>query len=105
MCNVLVCTAIWVALAGRTVADKLLAVVLPITAFVAAGFEHSVANLYLVPLAMMLQAQAGQAADFAGLARNLGPVIAGNILGGSVLVALVYHAVYMRPRKKEKTPP
>jgi len=97
-CNVLVCTAIWMALAGRSVTDKAIAVLLPITAFVAAGFEHSVANLYLIPLAMMLQAQAGQAADFAGLARNLAPVIAGNVVGGSVLVALVYHLVYVRPR-------
>jgi formate transporter len=98
MCNVLVCTAIWLAFAGRSVADKLLAVVLPITAFVAAGFEHSVANLYVIPLAMMLQAQAGQVADFGGLWRNLVPVIAGNIAGGSVLVALVYHTIYVRRR-------
>jgi formate/nitrite transporter FocA (FNT family) len=54
--------------------------------------------MYLIPLAMMLQAQAGQAADFAGLARNLVPVIAGNLVGGSVLVALVYYVIYMRPR-------
>jgi formate/nitrite transporter FocA (FNT family) len=88
-----------VAFAGRSVADKLLAVVLPITAFVAAGFEHSIANLYVLPLAMMLQAQAGQVADFGGLWRNLVPVIAGNIVGGSVLVALVYHVIYVRPRR------
>jgi len=100
MCNVLVCTAIWVALAGRTVTDKLLAIVLPITAFVAAGFEHSVANMYLIPLGMMLQAQAGATPDFAGLARNLVPVVAGNIAGGSVLVALVYHTIYVRPQSK-----
>jgi formate/nitrite transporter len=98
MCNVLVCTAVWVALAGRSVTDKLLAIMLPVSAFVAAGFEHSIANMYLIPLAMMLQAQAGQAADFAGLARNLVPVIAGNLVGGSVLVALVYYVIYMRPR-------
>ena len=98
MCNVLVCTAVWVALAGRSVTDKLLAIVLPISAFVAAGFEHSIANMYVIPLAMMLQAQAGQAADFAGLWRNLVPVIAGNLVGGSVLVALVYHVIYVRPR-------
>jgi formate/nitrite transporter len=99
MCNVLVCTAVWVAMAGRTVTDKLLAVVLPISAFVAAGFEHSIANMYVIPLAMMLQAQAGQAADFAGLWRNLVPVVAGNIVGGSVLVALAYHFIYMHPRR------
>lgn len=98
LCNALVCTAIWMALAGRSVVDKAVAVVLPITLFVAAGFEHSVANLYMIPLAMMLQAQAGHAADFAGLAGNLVPVVLGNIVGGSVLVALVYHVVYLRPR-------
>lgn len=98
MCNVLVCTAIWVALAGRSVTDKLLAIVLPITAFVAAGFEHSIANMYLIPLAMMLQAEAGQAVDLAGLFRNLVPVVAGNLVGGSVLVALVYYTIYIRPR-------
>ena len=100
MCNVLVCTAVWVAMAGRTVVDKLVAVVPPIAAFVAAGFEHSIANMYLIPMGMMLQAQAGQPADFAGLARNLVPVIAGNIVGGSVLVALVYHFIYVRPRSR-----
>jgi len=104
MCNVLVCTAIWVAMAGRSVTDKLFAVVLPITAFVAAGFEHSIANMYLIPLGMMLQAQAGHAADFAGLARNLVPVIAGNIAGGSGLVALVYYVIYMRPRREDDAP-
>jgi formate/nitrite transporter len=102
MCNVLVCTAVWVAMAGRSVTDKLIAIVLPISAFVAAGFEHSIANMYLIPLAMMLQAQAGHAADFAGFARNLLPVIAGNIVGGSVLVALVYHVIYVRPRGKKE---
>ena len=103
MCNVLVCTAIWVALAGHSVTDKLLAIVLPISAFVAAGFEHSIANMYVIPLAMMLQAQAGHPADFMGLARNLVPVIAGNLVGGSVLVALVYHVIYVRTRRGEET--
>jgi formate/nitrite transporter FocA (FNT family) len=67
-----------------------------VAAFVAAGFEHSIANMYLIPLGMMLQAQAGQAVDLNGLWHNLVPVIAGNIVGGSVLVALVYHLVYRR---------
>ena len=98
LCNALVCLAVWMSLAGRSVTDKLVAVLLPITAFVAAGFEHSVANMYLIPLGMMLQAAAGQAVDVWGLARNLVPVIAGNIVGGSVLVALVYRMIYARPR-------
>jgi len=96
LCNVLVCMAIWMTLAGRSVVDKFIAIVFPISAFVAAGFEHSIANMYFLPLAMMLQAAAGQAVDFGGLWRNLVPVIAGNLVGGSVLVALVYYVIYRR---------
>jgi formate transporter len=69
------------------------AIVFPITAFVAAGFEHSIANMFYFPLAMLLGAPLG-VGDMLG---NLAPVIAGNILGGSVLVALVYWVVYLRP--------
>jgi formate/nitrite transporter FocA (FNT family) len=79
------------------VVDKLVAVLFPVAAFVAAGFEHSIANMYLIPLGQMLQAAAGQAVDPWGLARNLLPVIAGNIVGGSVLVALAYRLIYRRP--------
>lgn len=96
LANVLVCTAVWVALAGHSVTDKFLAILLPVTAFVAAGFQHSVANMYQLPFAMMLQAEAGQAVELAGLWRNLVPVILGNIVGGSVLVALVYWVIYLR---------
>jgi formate transporter len=92
LCNVLVCMAVWMAMAGRSVTDKAVAIVFPITAFVAAGFEHSIANMYFFPLAMLLSAPL-TAAD---VARNLLPVIAGNIVGGSVLVALVYWAIYLR---------
>jgi len=99
LCNVLVCMAVWMTLAGRSVTDKVLAVVFPISAFVAAGFEHSVANMYFFPLAMMLQASAGAAVDFSWLWRNLVPVIAGNLVGGSVLVALVYYVIYHRPAR------
>jgi formate transporter len=93
LCNVLVCMAVWMALAGRSVADKVVAIVFPITAFVAAGFEHSIANMFYFPLAMLLGAPLG-VSDMMG---NLLPVIAGNIVGGSVLVALVYWVVYLRP--------
>jgi len=96
LCNVLVCMAVWMTLAGRSVTDKFIAIVFPISAFVAAGFEHSIANMYFLPLAMMLQASAGQAVEVAGLWRNLVPVIAGNLVGGSVLVALVYYVIYRR---------
>jgi formate/nitrite transporter len=98
MCNVLVCLAVWMALAGHSVVDKLAAIVLPIAAFVAAGFEHSIANMYFLPLGFLLQAAAGQSPDLWGLARNLVPVIAGNLTGGSVMVALVYFVIYVRPR-------
>jgi formate transporter len=97
LCNALVCLAVWMTLAGRSVTDKVLAVVLPISAFVAAGFEHSIANMYLFPVAGLLQAAAGQPASFAWLWTNLVPVIAGNLVGGSVLVALVYYVIYRRP--------
>jgi formate/nitrite transporter len=96
LCNVLVCLAVWMALAGRSVTDKFVAIVLPISAFVAAGFEHSIANMYFFPLAEMLKAAAGQTVGFAWLWRNLVPVIAGNLVGGSVLVALVYYVIYRR---------
>ncbi|HEX6361358.1 MAG TPA: formate/nitrite transporter family protein [Albitalea sp.] len=100
LCNVLVCMAVWMALAGRSVTDKAVAIVFPITAFVAAGFEHSIANMYLMPLAMLLGAPIG-AAD---VARNLSAVIAGNLVGGSVLVALVYHVIYVRGTKGRPMP-
>lgn len=101
LCNILVCLAVWMAMAGRSVTDKFVAVVFPISAFVAAGFEHSIANMYLIPLAMLLQdsvpaALVSPALSVTGLLRNLAVVIAGNILGGSVLVALVYHLIYRR---------
>ncbi len=101
LCNVLVCMAVWMALAGRSVVDKAVAIVFPISAFVAAGFEHSIANMYFIPLAMLLEASgttqvAAGAVTWAGFAGNLVPVILGNLVGGSVLVALVYYVIYRR---------
>lgn len=102
LCNVLVCMAVWMALAGRSVTDKAVAIVFPITAFVAAGFEHSIANMYFFPLAMLL----GAPLSWADVAHNLVPVIAGNVVGGSVLVALVYYVIYVRgPRRPAGSPP
>jgi formate transporter len=99
LCNVLVCMAVWMAMAGRSVVDKAVAVVFPITAFVAAGFEHSIANMYLLPLAMLVQdPAAAQPVTWSGLGSNLVFVIAGNLLGGSVLVGLTYHVIYGRSR-------
>jgi formate/nitrite transporter len=96
LCNVLVCIAVWMTLAGRSVTDKVLAIVFPITAFVAAGFEHSIANMYFFPLAMLL----GAPLSIGDMLANPAPVIAGNIVGGSVLVALVYWLIYLRPAGK-----
>ena len=102
LCNVLVCMAVWMAMAGRSLVDKVVAVVFPISAFVAAGFEHSIANMYLLPQAMLVQAAGGApgvgALTLGGMFANLGAVIAGNLLGGSVLVGLTYHLIYRRAR-------
>lgn len=103
LCNVLVCMAVWMAMAGRSVVDKAVAVVPPIMAFVAAGFEHSIANMYLMPLAMLLQhfgpLGATLPVTWGGMLGNLLPVIAGNLVGGSVLVGLTYYVIYGRQRK------
>jgi len=105
LCNLLVCMAVWMSFACRSVADKMVAVIFPISAFVAAGFEHSIANMYFFPLAMLQQAHAPLALPGAALIdlphvlANLGAVIAGNIVGGSVVVALVYHVIYRRGAK------
>ncbi|HZQ74170.1 MAG TPA: formate/nitrite transporter family protein [Burkholderiales bacterium] len=104
LCNVLVCMAVWMTLAGRSVVDKLAAIALPISGFVAAGFEHSVANMYLIPMGMLLKAAAGAPMPLSGLLHNLVPVIAGNLVGGSVMVALVYYVIYLRPKKVPAPP-
>ena len=112
LCNVLVCLAVWLSLGARTTSDKVLAVLFPVSAFVAAGFEHSVANMYFIPLGLFLKAwgpaemwsQLGSsAADFAGLTwpaffRSLVPVTIGNIIGGGALVGGVYWFIYLRKR-------
>lgn len=94
LCNLLVCLAVWIAMGARTVAGKILAVLFPISAFVAAGFEHCVANMYFLPLGMLIGgADTISPADFAA---SLIPVTLGNIVGGSVLVGLVYRLIYHR---------
>lgn len=98
LCNVLVCMAVWMAMAGRSVIDKVIAIVFPITAFVAAGFEHSIANMYFFQLALLMEYFEPSAAESAitvlGMIGNLVPVILGNLVGGSVFVGLVYHLIY-----------
>jgi formate/nitrite transporter len=101
-CNALVCLAVWLSFSARTTTDKILAIVPPITAFVAVGFEHSIANMYFIPLGLWLRADArvlemaGRAPEqFADLTwagffgSNLLPVTLGNLVGGGVLVAAV----------------
>lgn len=100
LCNVLVCLAVWLAMAGRSVTDKILAIVLPIAAFVAAGFEHSVANMYFIPFGIFLKEQFGAgAADslhWLAFLRSLVPVTLGNLVGGAGMVGLIYHIIYRR---------
>lgn len=113
LCNALVCLAVWLTYSARSTTDKIMAIVPPITAFVAAGFEHSVANMYFIPMGMLIKATASPAfwdaihktpADFANLTlanflvRNLIPVTIGNIIGGAVLVGAAYWFVYLRRR-------
>ena len=110
-CNVLVCLAVWLCFSARTVTDKIVAIVPPITAFVAAGFEHSVANMYFVPLGLAVK-KAGSDEFWQTVGRtpenypdlnwsrfligNLLPVTVGNLIGGALLVGLVYWAIYLR---------
>lgn len=98
LCNVLVCLAVWLCFAARTVADKVLVIPLPIAAFVALGFEHSIANMFFLPLGMLL---GSETVGLAGMLANLIPVTLGNIVGGGLLVGGVYWAIYLRPTSKQ----
>lgn len=110
LCNVLVTLAIWLSLSARSIPGKVIGIIFPITAFVAAGFEHSIANMYFIPLGLLLkeedavvEASGVASADLADLGwsefllANLVPVTLGNIIGGAVLVGAVYWFVYLRP--------
>lgn len=97
LCNILVCLAVWMAYAGHTIADKVQGVIFPVAAFVAAGFEHSVANMYILTMGLLEKPHVDIAADALSLSGALGnfiPVLLGNIVGGGVLVALVYGFSY-----------
>jgi formate transporter len=108
LANALVCLAVWLATGGRTVFDKIAAIVFPISAFVAAGFEHSIANMFFIPMGLVLRQNKEVVAaahlpvrelatlDVGGLVANLAWSTLGNIIGGSVLVGLVYWFVYLR---------
>ncbi|NLF13359.1 MAG: response regulator [Anaerolineaceae bacterium] len=126
MCNALVCLAVWMAAGARSTTDKIMAIVFPITAFVAAGFEHSVANMYFIPIGLFIKqwapesfwqlpALAGAAtpitqATYANLTwgafffKNLLPVTIGNIIGGAGFVGLVYWYAYLRPQRVAEVP-
>lgn len=96
LCNVLVCLAVWLCMGARTVADKVLAILFPISAFVACGFEHSVANMFFLPLGFALTAGSSASFSILDALSNLALVTLGNIIGGTVLVALVYWFIYLR---------
>lgn len=115
LCNALVCLAVWLSYSGRTTTDKIISIIFPITAFVAAGFEHSVANMYFIPVGLLIKAHAPPefwslihdtagaygALTWTGLSRNLVGVTLGNTLGGSVMVGLVYWFIYLRRTSRE----
>ena len=115
MCNALVCLASWMCYSARTTVDRVVIIIPPIAAFAAAGFEHSIANVYFIPMGLFIKAGAGDtfwesigktAADFPALTwtnflGNLIPVTAGNIIGGSLLVGVVYWFVYLRKAKPQ----
>jgi formate/nitrite transporter len=114
MCNALVCLAVWLTYSARTTTDKILAIIPPIAAFVAAGFEHSVANMYFIPMGLAIkygdpafyaQTVTKVGKDFSSLdvtnmfINNLIPVTIGNIIGGAVMVGMVYWFVYLRQNR------
>ena len=111
LCNALVCLAIWLTYGAHTTTDKVLAIIPPIAAFVAAGFEHSVANMYFISIGLLIERDEGFVAslqpppDLSELnwasffLDNLLPVTIGNIIGGAVMVGAVYWLVYLRPRR------
>ncbi len=94
LCNALVCLGVWLAMGGHSVTDKILGIVFPISAFVALGFEHSIANWFFLPYGLVLDGQG--LVSVGGAAKNLLAVTVGNIVGGTLLVAGVYWLAYRR---------
>jgi formate/nitrite transporter len=115
LCNALVVLAIWLAMGGRNVTDKILGIIFPISAFVAIGFEHSVANMYFLPFALMIKDDPNlllalhnsvsidlSNLNLIGLFNNLLPVSLGNIVGGSLFVGIVYWFIYSRKGRGDR---
>lgn len=114
-CNALVCLAVWLCFSARSTTDKILSIVPPIAAFVAVGFEHSIANMYFIPLGILLKEEPAvlQAANKTAeqltnltwqgfIFNNLIPVTLGNIIGGAIMVAAVYWFVYLRNESENR---
>lgn len=113
LCNALVCLAVWMTYSARTTIDKIASIIFPITAFVAAGFEHSIANMYFIPYALLVKefdpefmAKVGDKIPNLEVLtwnnffiNNLIPVTVGNVIGGAVLVAAVYWVVFLHEKK------
>ena len=101
LCNVLVCLALWLCYSARSLADKVAAILFPISAFVAMGFEHSIANMYFLPAGLLLVhdplfASANSALNLSSAMGNLVPVVLGNMVGGAIFVGMVYWILYLR---------
>jgi formate/nitrite transporter len=104
LCNALVCLAVWLTFGARGVADKILAILFPIAAFVALGFEHSIANMYFLPAGYLAApAEKAQALGLVGFLKNMVPVTLGNVVGGGVFVALTYYIIYLRGRRRRRS--
>ncbi len=112
LCNILVCLAVWLTFSARSTIDKIAAIIFPVSAFVAAGFEHSIANMYFIPIGLLIKTFDPRFAASTGLEltnltwsafllNNLLPVTIGNILGGAVFVAAIYWAIFLRQGDKE----
>ncbi len=113
MCNALVCMAVWLCYSARSTTDKILSIIPPISCFVAAGFEHSIANMYFIPIALFVK-YGGDPKFFETIGKtaesfphltwgnffvaNLLPVTIGNIIGGAIMVGLVYWFIYLRKK-------
>ncbi|MCL4384980.1 MAG: formate/nitrite transporter family protein [Cyanobacteria bacterium] len=117
LCNALVCLAVWLCFSARTVISKIAAIIFPITAFVASGFEHSIANMYFIPMGIVLKNNPKviealnkmapnldiSRVNITGLFGNLLPVTLGNIIGGAIMVGLIYWIIIILPQKRKKT--